>query len=610
MGEGNVTTSIEPKNILELISEDVIKYTLAGFSYWLQASVAILYPLKQPPAQDELKLILPTENHLHNEICRVYRSISACDDKCAKVDCQAAWGYINNPDHQAGPHIYQCHLKLRDMAYPLRAGGRVWGVLFAGQIMLDDPDHEKDIRAAILAHTPKDKSHKVLQSLATCKKLTLDELNKRFEEFYKVGKMMQLLVDEAYKKFFDAKFHSFCVNTGLKLTFSPPRESDWWDIAAKSSRRFCDYIEVESVRFFSRNGGRYELKATEKGAWPYPDEQAFAHIRIPTRLLAVLPENELCPLPKGIANRLGLPTNKPGYIFKKDMVEKPQLRISTAIVLIGTIPSDKLDSVIEYCRLVCLQAGVTSLVFRVEKDVENTEGRIQNVFHHVKTPLQWIVNLQNDNNAFTHDKITDTRDKVTSYALQVNTYLRYLREASDSTPEPVDLIKLTAQVVENYKPAAQEKIISIIWVSPPLPTIVHADPVDLRVVLDNLLGNAIKYSWSGGPVVRLIHLEMVHQGRYALLRIENYGIGIDSITLNVLNDGDEHYGVRAGIEDKWSEKRLGEGRGIAICKEILESYDGWLVFDSKPVDIGLRSEAEMYHRYLTAVTVCLPLSER
>jgi chemotaxis family two-component system sensor kinase Cph1 len=105
--------------------------------------------------------------------------------------------------------------------------------------------------------------------------------------------------------------------------------------------------------------------------------------------------------------------------------------------------------------------------------------------------------------------------------------------------------------------------------SGPLP-VVLADRGEMVQVLQNLLGNAIKY---GGDNPR-IHAEAVRRGDEWEISVSDDGPGIEPrhhdrifVLLQRLHRHDE-------VE--------GTGMGLAICKRIVEAYDGRIWVESEP----------------------------
>lgn len=95
----------------------------------------------------------------------------------------------------------------------------------------------------------------------------------------------------------------------------------------------------------------------------------------------------------------------------------------------------------------------------------------------------------------------------------------------------------------------------------------RANPIRLRQVLDNVVGNAIKYSNANGEVNINIHAE----GDQVILQVTDQGPGISS--------ADQPH-----IFDKFyrgsniSSDFAGSGLGLAIVKTIVENHQGriWL----------------------------------
>jgi PAS domain S-box-containing protein len=135
--------------------------------------------------------------------------------------------------------------------------------------------------------------------------------------------------------------------------------------------------------------------------------------------------------------------------------------------------------------------------------------------------------------------------------------------------EAVDMNRLTAGVAASLQPAIHEA--GAVLNLPPLPT-VKGDSTQLGLLLQNLIGNSIKYRRAGTPPV--IELGVTEEkGRY-IFHVRDNGIGFerkhwDSI-FNVF------YRLHTPAEYP------GTGIGLAICKKIVELHEGRIWVESEP----------------------------
>jgi signal transduction histidine kinase len=109
----------------------------------------------------------------------------------------------------------------------------------------------------------------------------------------------------------------------------------------------------------------------------------------------------------------------------------------------------------------------------------------------------------------------------------------------------------------------------------PLP-VVSADPTQLSQLLQNLVGNALKFRGERAPVV---HLSAARQDDRWLFCVRDNGIGIDP------KDHDRIFEVfqRLNARDMYP----GTGIGLSICKKIVERHGGRIWVESAP-DEGSR----------------------
>lgn len=101
---------------------------------------------------------------------------------------------------------------------------------------------------------------------------------------------------------------------------------------------------------------------------------------------------------------------------------------------------------------------------------------------------------------------------------------------------------------------------------------VLADRIMLTSVLNNLLYNAIKFSYRGSKIDLNISRT---ENNYILFEVKDYGIGIPEIMLNKIFDITEKTG-RPGTEDEQST-----GLGLIIVKDFVEKNNGKIWIESK-----------------------------
>jgi len=118
-----------------------------------------------------------------------------------------------------------------------------------------------------------------------------------------------------------------------------------------------------------------------------------------------------------------------------------------------------------------------------------------------------------------------------------------------------------------------------------LPTL-EADPLQMSQLLQNLIGNALKFHREGEPPVVKVRGELLpHPGgngaregsrgrRHCQIRVEDNGIGFDEKYLDRIFEPFQRLHGRGAYE--------GTGMGLAICRKIVERHGGTITARSTP----------------------------
>ena len=126
-------------------------------------------------------------------------------------------------------------------------------------------------------------------------------------------------------------------------------------------------------------------------------------------------------------------------------------------------------------------------------------------------------------------------------------------------------------------PVAEQKQISLhITKAPDAPRFMHSDPGRLRQILLNLLGNAIKFTPSGG--IELVLYPTTTPAGLAALRFEvrDSGIGIP------LEQQQRLFQPFQQVDGTHTRKYGGTGLGLAICRQLVERMHGQIGVESAP----------------------------
>jgi two-component system phosphate regulon sensor histidine kinase PhoR len=214
------------------------------------------------------------------------------------------------------------------------------------------------------------------------------------------------------------------------------------------------------------------------------------------------------------------------------------------------------------------------------KDVERVKNEfIATASHDLKNPITSIAGfsqllaqagpLNDMQTDFVHR--IQTASQTMSELVQNMVQLAQMDLDAAQQHEPVEMGALLAGVADEFTPQAAAKEQTFHFNPLTIPAQVNGDPLQLKQLFRNLIGNAIKYSPLGG---RIMLLAKVEKGNIQV-DVQDTGFGIPSADLPFIFD--RFYRVREGRNSEVE----GNGLGLAIVKSIAEQHGGQVNVESQ-----------------------------
>ncbi|MEJ2117378.1 MAG: ATP-binding protein, partial [Alphaproteobacteria bacterium] len=206
--------------------------------------------------------------------------------------------------------------------------------------------------------------------------------------------------------------------------------------------------------------------------------------------------------------------------------------------------------------------------------------------HELRTPMNGILGFTN------LLKNTDLSEKQQDYAETIHdsgeillTILNDILDVSrieagafELETEDFNISDIVSNVVTLLGPRAFAKRLELsAYIDPSLPEMLNGDSGRLRQILLNLVGNAIKFTMSGGIAIEVRYLGRKPENQHdIILSVTDTGIGIPK------DKQAEIFGYFTQVDISASRKFEGTGLGLAICKKIAELMNGQIGVESVP----------------------------
>jgi signal transduction histidine kinase len=235
---------------------------------------------------------------------------------------------------------------------------------------------------------------------------------------------------------------------------------------------------------------------------------------------------------------------------------------------------------------------------------------LANVSHELRTPLNAIVGFVDLLREGVYGELGPKQVKPVERIEASANHLRHLVDQIldlakmaagrlEVHRESLDLRTFLFDVVSEVESLAREKGLALSVNLETKSSRVRSDPLHLRQILMNLLGNAIKYTHEGGVVVRCYTPSVPSTdardgdpGMWVVIEIKDTGIGIHAADHERIFEEFE----QVGAGPRGDSALRGTGLGLAISRRLANALGGRIDLESAPQKgstFSLRLPAEM-----------------
>jgi signal transduction histidine kinase/ActR/RegA family two-component response regulator len=226
---------------------------------------------------------------------------------------------------------------------------------------------------------------------------------------------------------------------------------------------------------------------------------------------------------------------------------------------------------------------------RVEEALREADRRKSELLamlsHELRNPLAPIRNaveilMRSEGNAQEVRRVTEMLQRQVGQVVRLVDDLLDISRISlgkiELRREPIELGSVVHHVIEAARPICQGLNHELTVTLPTNPMYLKADSTRLAQIIGNLMNNACKFTPKGGR----IRLVVEREGKQALIRVQDTGIGIAAEQLPHI------FEIFTQLDTSLERSRDGLGLGLALVKSLVELHDGTVEARSEGVGRG------------------------
>jgi two-component system phosphate regulon sensor histidine kinase PhoR len=134
----------------------------------------------------------------------------------------------------------------------------------------------------------------------------------------------------------------------------------------------------------------------------------------------------------------------------------------------------------------------------------------------------------------------------------------------------IDMVELTKDILDEQKNTATDSGLKLTRRLSRKPVYIKADEAYLRMAVENVVNNAIKYTRSGGNIT----VRLKQTKSHAKLSVDDTGVGVDEKYRHLL------FRKFSRVPNDLSGSVTGSGIGLYLAKKVTDAHKGQITFKS------------------------------